>query len=1268
MPMRTIRSFGTLFGGGAVVLSTLLPAQGGQPVPIRVVGSSRTISMELVGGKPVATPVAVAANPSAPQDPGVAEAANKRLQAFKQAIFDRRPSSVLKAWSTPELKPYDPAEENEKLRAPAGDELSKEQIEKLLEQQFGQPPVQPGSPAEQQLQQKILQREIEMLQRDVVLGRWDAVGAFFAALPEKEQKGAYEHFLTVLPRHPVGPQEQRVPPNLQEKNRFTFADVLALAGIAPGGFDKKQVKQLAPVVRRALDDGFVVEELVQQLLAETSRPPDGASGSSPRLDRREAALLLGELQFEQEMGAFLPAADEAIRDNDREGLNLLARHALALWQKEQRGKFLETAWQVTQAALDKGEIGEEDKAEALRRAVELAPKVRAELGPQWLGESFTQRPERGMEIVATIGGQVARGFQERGQDTKYRADGLKLQKTAVEALLDKAPELATQWSESLGLLAAGWIQEAHYSNQFSQSNTLGPVMERDEFGNIFWTQRRMGGGGQVQALEPADLLESQPGERWAALLGPALRPHFWAISAQLCLKVSEPERAFPFIEKLAADNPRKAKELAHEFLRVWMRNNNPNTNNRTNSYMFIYGFDQRASGIPLTRSKQERNLDDLSRWVTRLRALPIGGVDEKLLGEAFVAAHSKAEVYRLETIERVFGDVGSLDPVLLGELLGTMRTNLATIWRRPSVQEAQKTRRTQRQMLEEVARGYQTALTLAQDALNAHGRHWALLAVVASLLHDQNNFGKELQRDSGFAEARKAAFELFAAGAAHYAEVVGSLRIDQETLRPFDIWFYAALGASDLGAIDEETVLARSQLPLIKQAIDALPEGSRDRHLAMFANQLFTRMSAVRPQIKFRYLDAGFEIVGDHPQAREAKKVWDYYQDLLRELKLEAVVEGDARIGTEPFGVRVDIVHSPEIERESGGFQKYATNQNNQAFAYNYGRPLENYRDRFQEVVSASLQEHFEVLSVTFNSEAMVSQPTDAPGWRRTPYAWILLKARGPQVDRVPTIQLDFDFLDTTGFTVLPIGSAPVVVDAAVSGPERPFSKLEVNQLLDERRADEGKITLEIKAKAKGLVPTLETFLDLDAPGFVVAKRDDQGASVVRFSEDQDGIESERVWLLQLTPANPGERPKSFVFGKPKLDGITAVYQRYDDADLQTVSAEVALSGLRPAADPVWAWVLIGIAACAAFVWLFFARPKPSTAQPRELLQMPAHVTPFTVLALLQRVEATANLSAEARAALAADVQRIEACHFGRAADDGLDLAAVAEQWLRRAI
>ena len=1286
-------------------------------------------------------------------DPGKAAAKQreqKRLQAFKKLIFDRRPSSILKAWAQPELKPYDPSEEASEQAAGSGSSpdsgaspgrgakggpagavrgqrptggskpragvqratvsrvavvptvrmqpvtaavqttsvsratgvastsaMSPSQIQALIDaderdaEAAGRQPVGPASSAptaaagpDPSLDAKILQRELEMFQRDVTLGRWPKVAAFFDTFAEENRGQVYEHFLKTLLRHPNKPPS-RLPANLQEKNRFSFEEALILAGMAPGGFDKRQSALLAPIVRRSMDAGGVREELIRLLGVEAGKPTE-----EQRVDRREAALLLSALKMDDELGAFLPTAAEAEEADDREALNLLARHAMAMYSIDKRSSWLETAWEVTQAALAKGEIDAAQKDEALRRAVDLAPKVRAEIGPAWLKQSFTERPERGMEIVATIGGQVAQGFAQRAREAGYRAAGLELQKTAVEALLDTAPELAEEWRPTLQLLAGGWVQEASYSNKFSKTSSVGSYMKRDSYGNVYWSNRRMGGGGQVTAIEPADLLDSQPSDRWAAMLGDDMRPNFTTVSAQLCLKVNEYEQAFPYIERLAATNGRKAKELADEFLRVWKNNNNPNSRNRGSDYIYVYGFDDRANSIPLTRAKQARNLAELAEYVGRLRALPMEPVDPRLLTEAFVAAHSLAEVYQLDTIESVFGDVAELDPIVLGQLIGRMRMNLATVWRTPAVQQQAKTRRSQQEMMSEVARGYATAIQLAQESLVSRGRHWSLLTAVATLQHDQNNFKKEVAPDSSFSEVRKGAFELLAEAADHYASTAPSMTQNEETDRVFTTWFYAALGASDLGAIDESMVVASSQLPLIKAAIASLPEGHRERMQARFANLLFTRMSSVKPDIKFRYLKAGFEITGDHEQTKDAREVWNYYQDLIKEIRLEMVVDGSSQVGTAPFGVRVDIVHTDAVGRESGGFQKYATNQNDMAYAYNYGRPTENYRDKFHDGAIAALQENFEILSATFNSENMEPLQGEQEGWQRTPYAYLLLQARGPQVDRIPEVKLDLDFKDTTGFFIMPVVSSPVAVDASRDPGRRPYEDLEVSQLLDERRVDEGKVTLEVKAKSEGLVPDLDEILELNPPGFRVSKMDDQGAAVVRFAPDQDAIESERVWLIALEPEDGAAAPGRFRFGAPKLAGMTTTYQRYDDADLETVASEIALHRRLDRSNPWWAWLLFTIAVVLYSVWFLFAKPASGeVVTDDDALRMPGSVTPFSVLALLHQIRGRGRLSESALAQMDADIHRIEAGHFGKDSEDHdpVELADVARRWLSSA-
>ena len=64
---------------------------------------------------------------------------------------------------------------------------------------------------------------------------------------------------------------------------------------------------------------------------------------------------------------------------------------------------------------------------------------------------------------------------------------------------------------------------------------------------------------------------------------------------------------------------------------------------------------------------------------------------------------------------------------------------------------------------------------------------------------------------------------------------------------------------------------------------------------------------------------------------------------------------------------------------------------------------------------------------------------------------------------------------------------------------------------------------------------------------------------------------------------------------------------------------------------------------------------------------MPEQVTPFTVLALLQRIGRRAELAGDLQQQLDADIRRIESSHFGRQEDGELDLDAVAREWLRRA-
>jgi len=1116
---------------------------------------------------------------------------------------------------------------------------------------------------------KFIEEEMQVLQRNVTLGDWPAVKTYLAGLTEDERKGGYETMLQSLQQGPK--KKPNVPQQGQqylEKNRFSPADVLGLADVAGRKLEKADLDKLGAILRQALDQGHQIDGFLAEIAARI-----GTEGFP--LDRRQLALALAAANELVRMGDYLPTFEEAEKANDREGLNLLSRHDLAQYDKEKKVEWLVQAWRVTQSALGAGDVSEEAKDEALKRAVDIAPKIQKDLGQAWLDESFTARPERGMEILAAIGTSAAQALAAKPMDADYRTKLLELQTTAAKALLAAAPERADEWSRELTLLAHNWMREAQVTHQLDTSTSLGPRMQRDNYGNFFYwdpeQQQQMFRGNQPQTIKIGKLLEIRPGDGWLARVETTLQPKIGMVAAQLLLKVGEETKAFPYIEQLAAGYPKPAKELVDEFLRVWARNHdpNPNQNQNRNQYIFFYGFEERANSIPLTRSKQERNLRELGEWLERLRKLPVE-IDQNLVAAAFRSAHGTAEVYRLETIESIFGAIDELKPTTLAALLESMRLNLANVWNDPAVQKDAKSNRGQQDIRAEVLRGYELGRATVAGAIAAQPGSWELVLVQGALEHDENDYRATLQKDSEFAARRRDALATLERAASLYVSQAEALETDAESTRAFETWFYAALGAVDLKAITNETQLASAEIPKIAASLRSIPGERGERHMATFANTIFTRMGSAAPAVKYRYVREGLAIVGKHDLAAEAQKLYDYYQDLVTEIQLRATIDGSDRVGHEtPFGLRVDIRHTRAIERESGGFAKYLQNQNQGNFGYNYGRPLEDYRDKFEEVARVALNEHFEVLSVTFNEPNGRSRADAEYGWRVTPYAYLLLKPRGAQVDRVPPLRLDLDFLDTSGYAVLPVESSIVPIDARDPvGDARPYEKLGLTQTLDERQAKDGKLLVEIKATAHGLVPDLPALVDVAPEGFDVVKTDDHGVSVVKLEEEGATIASERTWTMQLR-AKEGltELPATFTFAEPKVETATNERFRYVDADLASVEPTVSLERQYGEVSRAWIGWTAALLVALAGGFVFVRRMAKPTVAPKSRFQVPETVTPFNVIGLLRDIQRNDGLAPDARLSLAGDIDRIERHYFGDERVEVPDLRSVAETWAGRA-
>lgn len=1179
---------------------------------------------------------------------------NPRLPRLTQLQFDRRPSSILKAWAQPA------PDKKEKAKQPAKDPLTV---------------------------------ELDTFQKNVTLGNWPAVKTYLAGLPADEGKAAYGQLLQSLQNGPAnqgmmpnqimmgpnGPMQRHAP----EPNSLTTEDVIGLAAAAPGGLDKDRISGLGAILKQSMERSIAVPDVVARFKQEVDK---GAGKTA--LTTRQAAQVLMAAGEPVAAGTFLPGLDKAVADKDAEGLNLLARHFVGVHQREKKTIFLERAWAATQAALTLGSAKTEDKEDAVRRAVELAPKLKEELGQQWLDQSFTSHPDRGMEILAAIGALASTGMDVNPMMREERLKTLQLQKTAVEALLKTAPQLAGKWRDTLTLLAVVWMREADYTKRLH--NTHANTMRRGRF-SYWWgdPDEILRQQNQPLPIHTEDLLRTRPEKAWIVNLEAGPRSKLFALLAHLYLKAEDEKKAFPFIEELAPKDKEAARELINEFLNVWTTSHDPNATRQNDNFFYFFrgiGYNgSAADSIPLTRSKQERNLLDLAGWVDRMRKLPIDRIDEDLLVNAFTKCHSSAEVYRLEAIEKVFGPLPKIKPRTLATLIQNTRSNLAGIWREPAEQQKKKTNRKQKDIQVEVLHGYELAGTVVGNALKQFPDDWSLHLARAALLHDETNYRQEVAKTSDYSKKREEAMTNFHKAAVLYADQVRKLSEDEQTIAVYQQWFYASLGACDLAQVDEEKLPDARQSALIRKALRALPAEVAERHMEKMAESLAANLNTVKPPTRYRYLKNGFDIVGDTKQAASAKKIFDYYKDLVTEIKLDVVIDGSDKVGhKQPFGVFVNIRHTREIERESGGFGRYLQNlASTGPFGYMYNRPPADYRDRFQTIVKEALKEQFEVVSITFQSDKVHSRALPEYGWRVTPYAYLLLKPRGPQVDKIPPLHIDLDFQDTTadytgirpvaaGYVILPIESPAVPIDATLQmGEQRPVRKLQITQILDERQADQGRLGLEIKATGIGLVGAFDDTLSLVAEGFEVVQTEDQGVSVAKFDEDNDAIAvvSERTWLVNLrAKQNRVAPPRSFRFASAKSDAAEMTYQRYQDADLAPAEREIALEHEYEVRGRKWLW--IGGAASAvlagilllALVLLFRRRPK-ATAR----MQLPQNLTPFTLTVLLRHIQQTGRLVPADKAALDQTIADLERRFFAGVNGSGeVNLREIAEDWNRK--
>jgi len=1110
----------------------------------------------------------------------------------------------------------------------------------------------------------------------VVAGDWDEVRRFLAEeLDAEDAWKVYDHLLKQLQ---------------SDKIVFLAEEVLELAQAAPCDLSPERTRALGELLGRTGATSGLPASVLDRIAAGTRH--FGKDDPSRRL---ATARLLIAAGLVAEARPYLPALDASLEPENLEIANVHAGFLKTVAEKEKSPDALAEAWQLTLDILGVEPQTDPQRAEhreASRRALELLGKIPRADGDAWLDRVFRERPEVALEACAELARMLETAAPSQQPDP--RRDALYALHRTVERLVDTPTSSEEPWSTIITLLTLSWIEEAQYTLQEGPS-----ARDAAQRGSPGWhasqKYRKMLAERRKKKFQPipaGELFELSPDESWAGSADPDLARRIRRYAAFVASRAGATEQCLATIAREASQDPDLASELAARLVSDFVASLRPSSPNVSGTRQFVttasgttmvYGpggliqtINRRgSSGIPLTRARQVRSLDRLAGLLHSLRSVEgLAPVDDALVVQAFSAAHSPAEIYRREDIERIFGDVADASPGTLRQLASSMRQLLAGQWRKPSVQQQAGTRRTDRDLVAEVTRGYELAREIVEHALDADAGDWKTRTVLGALLFDAAEFlyGQKVDLAT-YTSTRNEAFAQFSRAASDYETELAELHPDEYSVEPYRQWFQSALGASDLAYLTRQEKPDLDQIGQIAARMRGLPPRARDRHLELFAGALVANPYSIPPQLKPHVFRQGIRILGDHASARPARELVDYYDDLLGEVELALIVEGSTDVGAgEPFGAHLSIRATTALGREAGGFQRYLSNKIYSQAA----RTSVDYKDDLESRLRETLADKFDVQSLTFHEPTVAPRGYGRRGWQEMPLAYLVLAAKDPAVDRIPSVQVDLEFQDGMGSVLLPISSSVILIDAREDArAERPYRVEEVRQVVDDRElSTEGIVQLEISAHGEGVLPPLAELLageDLESTGFGVRAVADHGLNVGELDTEGDTViaRTDRTWTVELEPATAGGADREFRFPAVSEEGVEVLYQRYADADIEDVGEVVTLHGLGRFAPARWPWaiaavVLVG-AAAAGFVALRRVSATPEAGPTYEPIEDP---TPFQGLALLERIRADERvaLSDAQRAELDGVIATLQKRYFDRNGSDrhGGDLGAIVHRWV----
>lgn len=1134
--------------------------------------------------------------------------------------------------------------------------------------------------------------EIQTFHMAVLLGDWVTVGKMLATLPTEDAAAGYSRLLASLAGNSVsidsvlkvdpnaGKGTNRSGPRPSNSNAkptpkpapLLSEDFYAVIEAAPGKVREEDIPAISGLVKTALGEGGR-----KTLIARLQQGWKGLGGETDE-GQLLANQLLSSLGWITDAAPFLPLDSAEWPTADTMQLVFAMEYFTQTGISERDERQLQRAAEVCAHLMKKSRFGNYTKPQfrlAMDRLVQLLPALDAADAQKLIREQLFKQTATLSDLITIIGelGQKAAS----GKDLTARAASLGTQHLLLQTLVEKKDDLPAV----AAVLVMNWLNEAEACYRSGGAEEIEMTEAQKMMAMRYGNQRKQ----KTVSLPTKTILATSPPTELLQGLNPGLvqRVELTLLKVNL---LQPKETNLELLRTYVKAHPGLEREVCEDVLSAWVKTRTKPSESQQVKRMRAYGMYvppqmlQAGSGIPLTRLRQNQNVQQFKNLLAQLRKISPEPIDPTLVVHSFMTLHSGAEVYRMEDIEGIFGPPEKMVRGELLDLLSGMRGRLQEQWRDPASQQQAGTNRTEEETKDEVSIGYRTALELAKRGILAEDSDWEAYITRGQLFYDASQYEFDRQvKLSEYVDLRDEAFSSFRKAAEIYAENLPSMPRGQWTISPYQSWFLVMLGASDLSQLTTSTARTDPGLKSIGDAMRALPGEAAEQHAMLFGKMLGDMFPRVPANVRQRFLGSGLKVIGeDHPGAEIAMSSLNYYRELLDEVQLRVSVDGPTRVGhSQPFGVIISLDATRQLLRESGGFGKYIKAPGGQRRMGGGQQNARDLRGDFAKNIHAALDEAFEVISLTFHDASVKTIDLPRDGWVETPLVYAVLRAKNAAVDRIPSIQIDMDFVDQPGQVVLPVMSQLQPLDAKDDSVEpRPCAELALTLTMDEREWDDNKIVVEIQARGQGIIPTLGELFECEREGFELETVDGR-MSVSEFVSDGSNRtpHADRNWQLTYTRQKDLRGDVTFRFPtlKEGLQPTSIEYKHYQDADLVTVDAAQATAGVKldsQVGNGVRNVVILAVLAsllAGLIMWLRRKTRKESIEE--DALALPAQVTPFTAAAFLRRIEReyASQFGDEKSSKLRKQIEKIESGYFSADEAPALDLADVMKNWLKAA-